>query len=183
MAQRPDDAPDRTVRRLVLVRHAKSERPAGVADRDRPLAARGRRDAEAAGRWLAENRLVPDLVLCSDAARARETWEAVAAGLRDAAGGVDVRFTPDLYDSSVDAVVDLVAGTGEEVRSVLVIGHEPTMSEVAEALSGPASDGALVAQVQAHLPTSGIVVLEQEGRWDDLQEGSAALTGLAAPRG
>jgi phosphohistidine phosphatase len=173
-----------SVRRLVLFRHAKSERPPGVEDHERPLAARGHRDAEAAGRWLAEQGLVPDLVLCSDALRARQTWESAAEGLRNRTGGdPEVRYARSLYQAGVHAVVNLAAETGDEVFTLLVVGHEPTMSEVAVALAGPASDEALVADVRAHLPTSGLVVLEQPGSWQDIESGSAALTGLAAPRG
>ena len=62
-------------RRLVLLRHAKSDWPDDVPDHERPLARRGRRDAPAAGRWLRKSGYVPDLVLCSTARRARETWQ------------------------------------------------------------------------------------------------------------
>ena len=65
-------------RRLVLLRHAKSDYPDEVADHDRPLAARGRRDAPLVGRWLARSGYRPDAVICSTARRARETWDLVA---------------------------------------------------------------------------------------------------------
>src|ERR1700685_1820235 len=80
-----DDAA-RPGRRLVLLRHAESDCP-DVADQDRPLAKRGRRDAPAVGRWLGQSGYAPDAVICSTARRARETWELASAGLRDAAPG------------------------------------------------------------------------------------------------
>lgn len=66
------------LRRLVVLRHAKSAWPDGVADHERPLAPRGRRDAPAAGRWLREAGCVPDLVVCSTAGRTRQTWDLVS---------------------------------------------------------------------------------------------------------
>lgn len=171
---------DASTRTLVLLRHAKSDRPAGVADHDRPLTRRGRRDAAAVGEWLAEHDLVPDLVLCSDATRARQTWEVAHAHL---GAEVPTRVEPRLYDASAEAAVQVVAELEDGVRSVLVVGHEPTMSQVAVALAGPQSDPALLAEVGAHLPTSGVVVLEHRGRWGDLQAESCTLTDLAAPRG
>ena len=64
-------------RRLILLRHAKSDWP-DVPDRDRPLAKRGRRDAPKIGRWLREHGYLPDIVICSDARRTRQTWDRVA---------------------------------------------------------------------------------------------------------
>ena len=70
------------MRELILLRHAHAEPSApGQADLDRPLSSEGLAEAEAAGRWLAENRLVPDCVLCSPARRARETLEAVLGAI------------------------------------------------------------------------------------------------------
>lgn len=167
-------------RRLLLLRHAKADRPADVTDHLRPLASRGRRDAAAVGRWLAAEHLVPDLVLCSDATRAVETWDGVREGLGH---DVPVRHEPRLYDTSPSSVVQLCAEAPDEVRTLLVVAHEPTMSAVAVALAGPGSDHGLVARVRAHLPTSGVVVLELDGAWQDLAAGACRLVGLTAPRG
>ncbi|HXT88463.1 MAG TPA: histidine phosphatase family protein, partial [Trebonia sp.] len=71
-------------RRLLLLRHAKSDWP-DVADHERPLAKRGRRDAPVVGRWLRTSGYLPDAVICSTAARARQTWELVSAELPSAA--------------------------------------------------------------------------------------------------
>lgn len=167
------------VRRLVLLRHAKTARPPAVADHARQLTSRGRRDAAEAGRRLAGGDLVPDLVLCSGAVRAVETWRAVAGQL-DAVPRVAVEAR--LYEASAASVVDLVAESGGHARTVLVVGHEPTMSAVAEGLAGPGSDGGLLADVRAGLPTSGIAVLEHAGPWSALQARSCALTALVTPR-
>src|SRR5947199_719058 len=93
-------------RTLVILRHAKAERPTGVADIDRPLTGRGHEDAAAAGAWLASRGYAPDLVLCSPAKRTRQTWHGVAMAL---AGAPEVRYEPALYAGAVDEALDLVA--------------------------------------------------------------------------
>src|SRR6202451_4394164 len=89
-------------RRLVLLRHAKSDWPE-VADHERPLAKRGRRDAPVVGRWLGASGYVPDAVVCSTAARARQTWELASAGLAAAAPGAapPVRYEPRGYAAAL----------------------------------------------------------------------------------
>ena len=92
------------VRRLVLLRHAKSAWPSGVPDHDRPLAGKGRRNAQATGGWFATEGPRPDLVLCSDALRARQTWEIAAAVLDPAPA---CRLEPTLYGAAPDELIEL----------------------------------------------------------------------------
>ena len=167
-------------RRLVLIRHAKADPDADGGDHGRGLTARGRRDAAAIGRWLADNDLVPDLVLCSDARRARETWTAASSELADPP---PVRDESALYDASVEQVLDLVAGAGEAVRTLAVVGHDPATTRTAVALAGPGSDAAMVAEIRAGLPTSGVAVLHVPGEWGEVTGGSAVLKQHASPRG
>src|SRR5215470_16108264 len=91
-------------RRLILLRHAKSDWP-DVRDRDRPLAKRGRRDAPRIGRWLHDHDYVPDVVVCSVARRTRQTWELVAGELD---GSPSVRFEPRAYEASALTLLDLI---------------------------------------------------------------------------
>lgn len=163
------------VRTLLLLRHAKAEPSHEAGDHGRGLTPRGRRDASAVGSWLAERDLVPDLVLCSDAVRAAQTWEAAADALP---GPVPVRAEPRLYEASAASVVNLLAETSDDVRTLLVVGHEPVMSATAGALAGPGSDGALLAAVRAHLPTAGVAVLKLDGEWPELEAGVCRLVGL-----
>src|SRR6185312_12179991 len=111
-------------RTLVLLRHAKSDYPGGVADRDRPLAPRGEREAGLAGDWLRTNLPAIDAVLCSTATRARETL---------ARTGIDapVRYVERLYDATAGTVIGEINGVGDDVSALLVVAHEPTMTEVA----------------------------------------------------
>ena len=110
--------------KLILLRHAKSDwSTPGQEDRDRPLNARGRSAATRIGDWLRSRGHLPGLVLCSDAARTRETL----AGL--ALGDVDVEMRPDLYQASADAI--LAAAEATDAACVLVVGHNPGMAEAA----------------------------------------------------
>ena len=164
----------------MLIRHAKAEKDDGGGDHGRGLTARGRRDAAAVGRWLAEHDLVPDLVLCSDARRARETWTAASSELDDPP---PLRAEPALYEASVDSVLDLVSGTALAVRTLAMVGHDPATTQTAVALAGHGSDGAMVAEVRAGLPTCGVAVLHVPGEWAEVSGGSAVLMQHASPRG
>lgn len=163
---------DRT-RRLVLLRHAKAERAGHGADELRPLTLNGRRQCVRVGAALAEHDLIPELVLCSSAVRARQTWELVRGGLR----GVEpeVLITDDLYHAGVAEVLAQVGDVDERVRTVLVVGHEPTMSAVAAVLAGDGSDDAAVAHVRDGLSIATFAVLELDGHWTDLERGTVRL--------
>ena len=133
-----------TTRRLFLLRHAKSAWPDGVADHDRPLADRGRRDAAAVGRWLAASGMGPDLVLVSPAQRARQTWDAVAAELGSTG---EVRVTDEVYDAGPGDLLDVLRDIPAATPHVLVVGHNPGI----ERLAGLLDDGAGANEDRARL--------------------------------
>ena len=166
-------------RRLVLVRHAKSARPVGVLDHDRPLSGRGRRDAQAAGRWMAAEGPRPDLALCSTAVRARQTWELVSHLLRP----VPTRYSDELYGADAEDLLELVAAVPPSVRVLVVVGHEPTASVTALRLAGKRSDRRALEALAEKFPTTGIAVLRFEGDWPGLHDARASLETFAVPRG
>src|SRR5262249_47187685 len=157
----------------VVLRHAKSDWPAGVADEDRPLGRRGVRDAAAAGRWLVEHDAVPDLVWCSPARRTRQTWDELAAELGKGAGP-GVRFDPRGYEASRVALLAVVRDTPAQVGRVLLVGHNPGVQELVMALARAGSDDAR-ALAAAKYPTSALAVLELSGPWGDVEPGSGLL--------
>jgi phosphohistidine phosphatase len=163
-------------RLLIVMRHAKTE-PSASSDRARRLTSRGQADARAAGRWLADTDRVPGLVLHSPAARAVETAELVCSALGDARRP-EVRQMDDLYGASAPEVVEIVTETATEVESLLVIGHNPTMGELAHDLQREPDES-----WAPHLPTAGVVVLKVGGQWTDLTMGSAELVDEHVPRG
>lgn len=177
--QKPPGSLDRVSdhdRTLVLMRHAKSAYPDGVADHDRPLAPRGQREAGLAGDWLRGRMPTIDLVLCSTATRTRETL---------ARTGIDapVRYVDRLYDSTPGIVIEEINGVGDEVSTLLVLGHEPTTSELALRLADPETANTDAAErISTKFPTSAIAVLRLNGSWADLELGSAQLVDFHVPR-
>jgi phosphohistidine phosphatase len=169
-------------RRVILVRHAKSSYPHGVPDYGRPLAGKGRRNAQAAGRWFVAEGPRVGLVLCSDATRARHTWEIVRSELVLARVDAPVRLTPELYGASPSEVAELVRALPEDVVSVVVVGHEPTMSGATLLLAGDESDPEALLRVKDKFPTSAIAVLRFTGSWADVGPGSGVLETFVKPR-
>ena len=166
-------------RRLVVLRHAKSDWPAGVADHDRPLGRRGVRDSTAAGRWLVEHGDSPDLVWCSTAVRTRQTWEHVEAEL---AQPCSVNFEDRVYDAAVADLVDVLRQTPKKTSLVLLVGHNPGVQDLVLALADRASGDAR-ALAETKFPTSGLAVLDVDGEWGDLGQGRAHLAAFVVPRG
>ncbi|MER5295820.1 histidine phosphatase family protein [Streptomyces pharetrae] len=171
------------LRRLVLLRHAKSAWPPDgpdVPDHDRPLAPRGRRDAPAAGRALAAADCLPDLALCSTALRARQTWELAAAqwGTPPPA-----RHDPRLYAAGVPGLLAVVREVPPEVSTLLLVGHNPGLEDLVLDLAGDGLDDTLD-RVRTKFPTSAIAVLAWRGAdWGALAPGAALLAWVTVPRG
>ena len=169
-------------RRLILVRHAKSGYPHGVPDYGRPLAGKGRRNAQAAGRWFVQEGPRIGLVLCSDATRARHTWEIVRSELVRARADAPVRLVPELYGASPNEVVDLVRALPDDVSGVVVVGHEPTMSGTVLLLAGDGSDLDALLRVKEKFPTSAVAVVGFPGPWAGLVPGTGVLESFVKPR-
>ena len=163
-------------RRLVLLRHAKSDWP-DVADHERPLAKRGRRDAPVAGRWIGRSGYLPDAVVCSTARRARETWQLAAGGLSDAVPGAapGVRYEQRVYEATVLGLLMLVREFPDEQRTVLVVGHNPGLAELTAGLVAPPP------QPPAAFPTAAVAVLGLPGSWAEAGPGEARLLAFAVP--
>lgn len=128
------------MRRLMVLRHAKSAWPEGVQDHRRPLGPRGLRDAPAAGRALAEVGGLPDLALCSTAVRARRTWELAAA---EWGTPPPVRYDRRLYAAGVADLLDVVREVPREVEALLLVGHNPGLEELVAELAGDGLDDSL----------------------------------------
>lgn len=167
------------LRRLVVLRHAKSAWPEGLADHARPLGPRGLRDAPAVGRWLATADCLPDLVLCSTARRTRQTWQLAAGEL----GSVpQVRYERRIYAADDQELLDAVREVPADIETLLLIGHNPGLQELILLLTGEAIGDALY-RTRTKFPTSAVAVLTWRGSWSDLAPGTALLTDLAIPRG
>ncbi len=166
-------------RTLVVMRHAKAEQ-AGATDFDRRLSDRGEADARAAGAWLATQGVDPDLALVSAAVRTHQTWEGVAEG----AGWDDGVATYDesLYAAGPESALDLVRGVDDEVLTLVVVGHNPTMGSLAQLLDDGDGDEDASAEMATGYPTSATTVFTLEGDWADLDEAGATVVGFHVGR-
>jgi phosphohistidine phosphatase len=162
-----------TKRRLMLLRHAKSDWP-DVPDQDRPLAKRGRHDAPAVGRWLRDHGYLPDVVVCSVARRTRQTWELMA---KELGGSPSVIFEPRAYDASALTLLYLAQELPDPCRAALLIGHNPAISQLATALIEPPAEDA----AGLRFPTAAVAVLEFAGDWPGLAAGQARLIDFTGP--
>ncbi|HLJ02621.1 MAG TPA: histidine phosphatase family protein [Solirubrobacteraceae bacterium] len=158
-------------RRLYLLRHAKSSwSDPGLADHDRPLAPRGRRAAILIGEHLRSAQIAPQLVLCSSACRAVETLEYLRL-----AGKVEVE--PELYGASPDELLDRLRVLPDELGAVMLIGHNPSIQELAAGLA--AGDSGLS---ERRYPTGALAVLTFAGPWSSLRPQRANLVEFVRPR-
>ena len=165
---------------LMLLRHAKSSlADTGQADLDRPLNDRGKRAAVAVGRYMASNNLVPQLVLCSPARRTRETWGLVAGEL---SATPEVLFAAEIYDfGDGEAIMECLRHKAGTAQSVLLIGHNPSIGELAQNLVGSGSDK-LRQQVEKKYPTGALTVFSFDlGSWESLVTGSGTLLRFVRP--
>lgn len=165
---------------LLLMRHAKAEEGLGKPDHDRELAPRGRRDAKAAGRWLHEQGLVPDLVICSTAQRTRQTWEEACRG------GLHTEFVEyrrSVYLGSSEQTLETVREDAGDTGTVLLVGHNPTMAQLTSLLTDGEGSREAHEALGRGFVTSGLAVLTYAGTWADLDLGTCVLTRFHVSRG
>ena len=160
-------------RRLILLRHAKSDWP-DVPDQDRPLAKRGKRDAPVIGRWLHDHGYLPDAVICSAARRTQQTWELVA---RELGGSPSVTFEPRAYAASALTLLNLVRELPAASRTAMLVGHNPGVAELATSLALP-PDGD---DAPIRFPTAAVAILDVSGDWADLSPGQGRLLDYTTP--
>jgi len=168
------------MRRLILFRHAKTERAAhGQADLDRALTDRGRGDAETMGAYIASHGLAPTHVLVSPARRTRQTWDIMAA-----------RMTPPphatlderIYDASPERLFRLVETADPAASSLMIVGHNPGLHDLAVALIATGDIDARE-QLREGFPTSALAVLDFAFKaWGDLHLQSGRLDRFVSPR-
>jgi phosphohistidine phosphatase len=164
---------------LVIVRHAKAE-PSGATDHERRLTDAGRADAGEAGGWLAGFGVAPDRALVSSAARTRDTWESLAEG---AAYDLEPEYDDSLYAAGPETALDLLRETSDEVATLLVIGHNPTMAFLAQMLDDGAGEAGATSAMAEGFPTMAVAVLAHDGSWAELEMSGASLRGFHVGRG
>ncbi len=157
------------------MRHAKAVPFEPGADHERKLVERGRSDAQAIGAELRERGLVPQLVLCSTAARTRETLTCAFPVFDD---DVELNFEPRIYNAATQTLMSVVNEIDERVVTALLIGHNPGMHQLALSLAGRGDE---IETLTAKFPTSSAAVLRFEGLWALLGAGDCELTAFITP--
>ncbi len=163
---------------LHLLRHAKSSwDDPRLRDHDRPLNARGRRAAAAMAAHMARIALRPALVLCSPAARARQTWEALAPTVAAAR----VEFDTALYEASAgDLLARLRALPAAEAGPLLLIGHNPGLERLALLLVD--ADSEALRRMRQKYPTAALASFACPGAWSDLGPAACRLLAFVRPK-
>jgi phosphohistidine phosphatase len=162
---------------LVLVRHAKSAD--GPVDSERPLSDRGRHDAEAIGRFLAQAAIAPDRVVVSPARRARQTWKVAQSELGEV---VPLTIDGRIYDNEVAALLETIRDTPASVQTLVLVGHNPSFASLAQTLDDTTGDPGARRELLAGYPTSAVAIFDLPGSWADVAVQSATLRAFAVPR-
>ncbi|HZL58605.1 MAG TPA: histidine phosphatase family protein [Stellaceae bacterium] len=163
---------------LYLLRHAKAGPQDSKNDRERALIEPGRQGAKAIAAAISERRIAPVLVLCSAAARARETLAIVLPSLQPAP---QIHYEDGLYLADAKQLLARLRKVSEETESVMIVGHNPGLQELAVTLSDVRT-GPLMARLAQEFPTSALARFEVALSWPTLEAGGARLTALIAPK-
>ncbi|WP_293863701.1 histidine phosphatase family protein [uncultured Alsobacter sp.] len=167
------------MKRLIVFRHAKAVPHGSAPDFDRALAPRGLGDAAATGQYLADEQLFPDLALVSPALRTRQTWEQAARAL----GAVAVKLEPAIYEAATATLLKLVQGVDAQVRTLVLVGHNPGMGQLARDFVGH-GDRYAFARLRSRFPTSAVAVLDfAVDGWGEVAQGGGRLDRFVTPGG
>lgn len=166
--------------RLLLLRHAKSSwTDTGKADFDRPLNSRGRSAAPAMASFMAEQLLLPRLVVCSTAQRAVETLSLMLPML---ASDMDVNLTRRVYESDADGYIGMIRALGGSTSSLMLVGHNPSIEDAASRLA-PVGDLEALETMRLKFPTAGLAVIDFDVTdWADIAPGSGRLVAFHTPK-
>jgi phosphohistidine phosphatase len=166
--------------RLMLLRHSKAERAqGGERDHERRLAKRGRHDAPVVGAYMKKHGYRPDLAVVSTSKRTRETWGLVAEALD---GKTKVDFEDRIYESTPADILKVVQETGKRIGTLLIVGHNPSLHELALQLIAT-GDIEARQRLQEGFPTSALAVIEFAlENWERLHAHSGRLEHYVTPR-
>ncbi len=178
LQQRAEGCHTRPVRprRLLLIRHARAA--GGPVDLERPLTTEGVQHAAALGAWLEHAGLVPDRVLVSPARRAVQTWEQAGAALSSAVQSIG---EARIGANTVDALLAAIRETPEDVLSVAVVGHNPSIGELAGVLGDDRSDPVARRGVESGFPAGGVAVFDLAVPFAAVEPGTATLRVFRVP--
>jgi phosphohistidine phosphatase len=166
------------VRTVILLRHGKSSwSDPTIDDLDRPLAPRGKRASRLIAKYMRRKKIRPALVLCSPSLRTRQTLEAIESSLGKKSA---VELAPQLYAATETELLERLRALPDSVASVMLIGHNPGLHDLARALASRGSD---LPRLEEKFPTGALATLVVEGdTWAGLEPGDAELVHYVVPR-
>lgn len=167
------------MRRLMLLRHAKSDWPDQLADHDRPLAKRGQRQAPDMARYMASHGLLPDLVIVSTARRTQETWQLLKPAFPPETKKLD---DGRIYEAPTSSLLQVLREADDAAHVLLLIGHNPGFSDLANSLIAKEPASPALARLQRGYPTSGLAVIDfKVDHWADVADGGGRLERFETP--
>jgi phosphohistidine phosphatase len=172
------------MRRLMLLRHAKTENDAPSGrDQDRRLDNRGRHDAAEIGGWIGRHPPFPDVVLVSHAIRAHQTWEIAWEAIKELVPEPQVELVPELYGADPAQLLQIIReASAADPKRLMLVGHNPGMHELALALAG-SGDAAGRAALADNLPTSGLAIFDFAiDDWADVAFRRGRLVSFVSPK-
>ncbi len=165
------------MKRLYILRHAKAASPENTQDFDRPLATQGQEDAAALGKLIAKQSYMPGTVLCSTAKRTRETLEALALP-----ASTKIEYLEKIYDAAASDLLEMIQSTDDSAQSILLVGHNPAIHELALRLASEDSGLSLLQRLLQGYSPATLSVLDVPCKcWNDIQLGENFLINLLAP--
>jgi phosphohistidine phosphatase len=172
------------MRRLMLLRHAKTEHDAPSGrDRDRRLDERGRQDAAEIGGWIGSHPPFPDAAMVSPAVRAHQTWDVAWNAMKDRVAPPQVEYPEELYGADASQLLRSIhTAAATNPKRLMLVGHNPGMHELALALIG-AGDAAGRKALADNLPTSGLAVFDFDTTdWTDVAFRRGKLILFVSPK-
>lgn len=164
---------------LILMRHGKASKDYDLyEDIDRPLNKRGKKDVKIIRKQLAVSDVVPEVILCSPALRVTETYDEICKAFPD----TPAFSSKALYSATASDLVEIIRQIKEDVSTVMLIGHNPGFTDLAEIIcDGAYSDDEAFRRMGKKFPTAAVAVLEINGNWADVKDNSARLIAFARP--
>jgi len=168
------------MKRLLLLRHAKSDWSSALPDHQRQLNPRGQQAAARMGRYIADEGLSPDKVVCSPATRAAETWHLVQPALSNAP---EADYIDAIYDfGSGTSLLEVIREHGGDAGTLMLVGHNPSIEGLAGLLSSSGNEDALASLARKY-PTAGLAVIDFEfADWQEINPGSGNLLRFVRPK-
>lgn len=170
--------PKNVKRELLLLRHGKSDWNIPASNLERPLKKRGQEGAKVIGRYLKDNNLYPDYIICSPAKRARETAELVCAELSIAYGKIIQEDS--IYKASFMSLIMLIQSCPAQAKRILIVGHNPGLEDLIFYLPKTEVE---MPEDDKLFPTSALAIFKHESDWSDIEVGAVGELSIIRPKG